>query len=182
MAVNRVWAAVGAGCVALMASGSPAAAQAQAQAQPEARAEILQRLLDCRKEADSAARLACYDAQVAAVDQAEAKGDIVIVDREQARAVRRQAFGFTLPSMSLFERGEKPEELDSVSGVIRSVGNRAGKWVVELQDGAVWVQTDNEYINRSPAPGMTVSLRRAAMGGYFMNVDGQRAVRARREK
>jgi len=76
---------------ALSASLTATAVSAQSEKAPkvEGRAVILQRLLDCRKEADDAARLACYDAQVAAVDQAEAKGDIVVVDREQARTVRR---------------------------------------------------------------------------------------------
>ena len=75
----------------------------------------MQQLLDCRKLADSAARLACYDKAAATMDQAEAKGDIVVVDREQARKVRRQAFGFTLPSITLFERGEKPEEISTMN-------------------------------------------------------------------
>ena len=30
----------------------------------------------------------------------------MVVDRDQARQVRRQAFGFSLPSISLFEKGE----------------------------------------------------------------------------
>lgn len=169
-----------AGLIAATAIGVSAVS---AQPKAEGRTEMLQRLVDCRKVADDAARLACYDAQVEAIDQAEAKGDIVVVDREQARSVRRQAFGFTMPSMTLFERGEKPEEIENVTGVVKSARRSGdGKWVVELEDGAVWAQVDTEKVPRDPRPGMEVKIRKAAIGSYFMNLGGQRAVRARRQQ
>lgn len=34
-------------------------------------------------------------------------GDIVAVDKDQIKQVKREAFGFTLPTLNLFERGEK---------------------------------------------------------------------------
>ena len=114
------------------------------------------------------------------MDQAEAKGDIVVVDREQARSVRRQAFGFSLPSLAVFERGEAPEEIDNVTGIAKRAYQAGGKWVIELEDGAVWQQTDTENVVRQPRPGTKVEIRRASMGSFFMNLDGQRAVRARR--
>lgn len=172
-----------AGMAAAVAAAAVGGSAAAAQTKSEARTELLQRLVDCRKQADDAARLACYDSQVEALDQAEAKGDIVVVDREQARSVRRQAFGFTMPSMTLFERGEKPEEIDNVSGVIKSARRGGdGKWVVELEDGAVWAQVDTEKVPRDPRPGMDVKIRKASIGSYFMNIAGQRAVRARRQQ
>ena len=85
----------------------------------EERAKELQQLIDCRKIADPTQRLACFDQAASSLDQAEAKGDIVVVNREQARKVRRQAFGFTMPSISLFERGEKPEDISSTEGKCR---------------------------------------------------------------
>ena len=57
------------------------------------RAPVVQSVLDCRKIDDAAARLACYDKAVAGVEQAEASGDLVTVDRAQRRAARHQAFG-----------------------------------------------------------------------------------------
>jgi len=139
--------------------------------------------MDCKAMADPSERLACYDAAVGALDSAEQKGDIVVVDREQAKAVRRQAFGFTLPSLAMFERGEKPEELNEVSlGVERAYRSGEGKWTFELEGGAVWTQNDSETLFREPKKGSKVEIRKASMGGYFMNVDGQRAIRARRVK
>ena len=54
------------------------ASSAVAQPKSETRAALVQTLSDCRKVADDPARLACYDAAAAALEQAEAKGDIVV--------------------------------------------------------------------------------------------------------
>jgi len=165
----------------LLATGLAAFVMAPASA--EERPAIFKGLMDCKAMADPSERLACYDAAVGALDSAEQKGDIVVVDREQAKAVRRQAFGFTLPSLAMFERGEKPEELNEVSlGVERAYRSGEGKWTFELEGGAVWTQNDSETLFREPKKGSKVEIRKASMGGYFMNVDGQRAIRARRVK
>ncbi|MFL5298421.1 MAG: hypothetical protein ACJ798_18750 [Phenylobacterium sp.] len=149
----------------------------------EGRAREMQKLMDCRKVADNAQRLACFDEAAAAMDQAEAKGDIVVVDREQARKVRRQAFGFTLPSLSLFERGEKPEELETVQAKVVGVRqNGAGKWVLRLDSGAVWVQVDTNDIGTDPQAGETVTIRKAALGSYMLVLPHHRSFRAHREE
>jgi hypothetical protein len=119
----------------------------------------------------------------AAFDQAEAKGDIVVVNREQARTVRRQAFGFTLPSMSLFERGEKPEEINTVQAKVAAVRqNGAGKWVVRFEDGAVWVQVDSNEINPDPQPGEAAEIHRASLGSYMLVLPHHRSFRAHRQE
>jgi hypothetical protein len=142
---------------------------------------MLQQLIDCRKLTDSAARLACYDGATVALDQAEAKGDIVVVDREQARKVRRQAFGFSMPSITLFERGETQADIENITAKVGTAGrNGAGRWVIELEDGAVWTQVDSNELHRNPKPGMSVSIRKATMGSFLMSIDNMRAFRARR--
>lgn len=150
---------------------------------PEARAEVLQKLLDCRKLSDDPARLACYDARAGAMDQAEAKGDIVVVDREQARTVRRQAFGFSLPSLDLFQRGEAPGEVDKVLLKVESARrDGGGKWVLRL-DGQVWRQIDTAELTRDPKVGATVRIRRASMGSFLLSPEGSNsAIRVHRDE
>lgn len=174
--------AAGGSLLAVLALGCAAHA-APASAKAPNRAAVLQGLLDCRGKTDSAERLACYDAAAARMDQAEAKGDIVVVDREQARAVRKQAFGFTLPSLSLFDRGEKPEQINHISGVVSSARMDArGMWSIRLEDGAVWSQIDGNPPNRDPKPGMKVEIKAAMVGSFMMSVDGQGAFRAHRDQ
>lgn len=158
-----------------------AASGATAQPKPEGRAALVQTLSDCRKLTEDAARLACYDSATAALEQAEAKGDIVVVDREQARTVRRQAFGFSLPSLSMFERGEEKEQVDSVTGKIASARqDGTGKWILRLEDGAVWQQIDVQELSLYPKAGQSVTVRKATLGSFMASVEGRRAFRVRR--
>lgn len=166
--------------LALLAVFALAPGAAIAQSRTE-RAAIVQKLVDCKKLTDDAARLACYDQAASALDQAEAKGDVVIVDREQARKVRRQAFGFSLPSISLFEKGEAKEEVDNFDGVVAVARrNSAGAWVIKLEDGAVWAQNQPEELFKSPKPGMKVRIRKAALGSYQMTIDNGGGFKAHR--
>ncbi len=168
-------------CLVLATLGVALAPAAGAQPKGESRAAIVQKLMDCRKVSDDAGRLACFDQATAALDQAEAKGDVVIVDREQARQVRRQAFGFALPSISMFEKGEAKEDLENVAGAVDSARqNNAGKWVIKLQDGAVWTQVDSNELHKTPKSGMPVKIRQASMGSFLMSIDGGGAFRVRR--
>lgn len=171
--------AVVAASVALAFAGS-----SQAAPNDGARATVLQAVVNCRAVADTAARLACYDAAAARLDEAEAKGDLVILDRAQSQQARREAFGFSIPSFDLFNRGEPAERLNRASfKVVRAweIG-AGGLWAMELDSGAVWRQTDGNKLSRRPKPGSTVEIRSAALGSYFMNVDGQTAIRVKRDR
>jgi hypothetical protein len=169
--------------LALAALLACAAAVPGAAAQPRSddRAALVQKLADCRKTTDDGARLSCYDAAVAALEQAQAKGEIVVVDREQARTVRRQAFGFSLPSLSMLERGDEKDPVDQVSAKIASARQDAsGKWTLRLEDGAVWQQIDVGGLTLAPKAGDTVTIRRASLGSFLASVEGRRALRVRR--
>ena len=168
---------------ASLAAGVLLMACAAQAAEPPSRSAVLQHLLDCRKVEGDTARLACYDAAAGAMDQAESKGDIVVVDREQARTVRKQGFGFNLPSLSLFEKGEKPEEVDKLQLKVESArqdGN--GKWTVVLEGDQVWRQVDTGDFSQRPKPGMVATVRKAMMGSYLMSIGGKAGVRMHRDK
>lgn len=167
----------------MLATLGGAAGAAPNPVQLEGRAAALQALSQCRAEKDPGQRLACFDAAAARLDEAEQKGDIVVVDRRQAQEVRRQAFGFTLPSLSLFERAEGEARLDRVESVIAEARRGPdGKWLLRLENGAVWRQTDAEGPARTPRKGMKAVVRSAALGSFLVSVDGQAAFRAKREE
>ena len=172
-------------CLMLLLTSSVAGA-APPKGEPARRAAALEALSTCRKESDGAVRLACYDKAAGALDEAEAKGQVVVLDREQVRTVRRQAFGFEMPSFSLFNprtRAPADEQVDRVTYALDHVGHTAaGAWVLFTTEGVNWVQTDDEPINTPPHKGSELKVRRAAMASYFCNVDGQRAVRCTRQR
>lgn len=159
-----------------------AAGSAGAQSASPARNATMQSLVDCRKIASPESRLACYDTAASALETAEAKGDIVVVDREQASAVRKQAFGFQLPSISIFDRGEKPEDIDEVNLPITSaVRDGHGKWTLVLEGGQVWRQIDTAELSRNPKPGMTAKIKKGAIGSYKLMVGGAMAIKVHRD-
>jgi len=173
----------------LIAAGAALAALAMGAAVAQTAASPLpaavQKLLDCHAVAADGARLACYDDAVAAFGRLLSSGELVVVDHERVAKVKRQAFGFSLPSLSLFDRAERPGEkggeLQQISGQVASAYQRGdGKWVVELEDGGVWEQTDDEKLPAGAHKGSRADIRKAALGSFFMNLDGQRALRVRR--
>jgi hypothetical protein len=111
------------GAALALAAGGPALAAKP----PPTTAPAVQAVVDCRRIEDSIQRLACYDAATDALTKAAASGDLVTLDRQQRRSVRKQAFGFTLPALAMFDAGEKAE--DSIDETLASARQDAqGKW------------------------------------------------------
>lgn len=135
----------------------------------------------CGDVADPVQRAACYDSALAAFNAAVRGGEVIIVQRKEAQAAQRSAFGLNLPALTIFDRSGGDAPLESITGEIaRAYRDQLSKWVIVLTDGAVWRQIDSEVISPSPRVGGKVEIRKAALGSYFMKVDGQRGVRARR--
>ncbi|MDQ0463458.1 hypothetical protein QO010_001229 [Caulobacter ginsengisoli] len=156
---------------------------AQAAPKPPGRAPVLQSVVDCRKLTDDAARLACYDAATAKLDDAEKAGDVVVVDKAQVREARKAAFGFNFQMPAFMTAGEKPEELERITAVVASARQEgmSGKWVIKLEDGAVWRQIDTVVLTRDPKKGSKAEIRTAALGSYFMKIDNNPQMRVHRD-
>ena len=139
--------------------------------------------IDCRKVAADAARLACYDKAVEALGQALNTGQVVAVDHAQVQQVRRQAFGFPVPLLSVFDRGGRPEEIDEVQLTIENAHQTPdGKWIIELEGGQVWRQIDTGDFSRDPKPGAKATIKKAMLGSYMMMVGGHAPVRVHRDQ
>lgn len=143
----------------------------------------LSAVVECRNQADDAARLRCYDQAVASLSAATASGAIVVVDREAVRKTRRSLFGFSLPKLPFFsgDTSQEEEEAREVEAVIKSATNLGyDKWQIVLEDGATWQTTESSAQMATPRPGRSIKIRRASMGSYMVAVDGGRSVRAMR--
>ncbi len=176
------------GIGALIGAWAPMAFAASGPA-PAARAPELQAIVDCRALADRDARLNCYDAAAAKLDQAEAAGQVVVVDREQVRRVRKDVFGLELPSLDIFSSitkktpGGAGEEVDRLTAVVKTAWRGGdGRWDFELDNGAVWRQVDDSSFANDPRAGSKVEIRKGSLGSFFMKVDGQPAFKAHRDR
>jgi hypothetical protein len=155
---------------------------------------VVQKLLECRAITDTAQRLACLDAGVTALADAVEKRDVVVADRAAVTKARRSLFGIALPSFNLFGNGKDDADskdskdqtdelgaLKEIEATLKAARPGAGRnWRFVLDDDSVWVQTDGRQIPRDPRAGMQIRIRRAAVGTFLANIDGQIAVRVRR--
>jgi glucose/arabinose dehydrogenase len=151
----------------------------------------MQKLLECRSITDTTQRLACLDAGVAALADAVEKRDVVVATREQVKQARRSLFGIALPTLNLFGGGKDGDDdkadsdalgaLKEIEATLKGARQGPGRnWRFVLDDDSVWVQTDSRMMPRDPRAGMKIRIRRAAVGSFLANVDGQTAVRVRR--
>lgn len=166
--------------VALIVLSGPALAQAG----DAPRSESLKRLVDCRSITDGAERLACFDREVAAIDAAEAANELVVVDREQIRKTRRTLFGLALPDLGIFGGGSGDEKEDGVSQIESTIKKAErgayGRWVITLETGAVWAQTDDRNLPRWPKAGQPILIKRGVLGSFMANINEQNAIRVER--
>lgn len=147
----------------------------------QSRPPVFEALIDCRAIADAAERLACYDTRVAAIDEAEKKDELVLADKAAMKEARRGLFGFSIPKLKIFGNDGKEDEKFELTAKIDSAYQASyGKWTIVLDSGARWVQIDSEIVRKTPVSGMEIKIREAAMGSYFANIDGARAIRMKR--
>ncbi len=144
---------------------------------------IYTELVACKDIAEPTARLACYDDKVSALQTAQISNQVVIADREQVREARRGLFGLTLPRIKLFDGDDdEGDQIEMVEGIIESARTiRSGKWLIRLEDGAVWQQTDPPRSTmRRPKAGDSITIERAALGSYLAKVNDGRGFKVKR--
>ena len=149
--------------------------------------ELYRQLVACKDIGDAAARLACYDRQVAAFDAATQSRDIVIADREEVRQARRGLFGFAAPVGRLFGFGsdgdggaQDRDEITSLETKVARVGRGQSGWRLTFDEGGTWEQIDTRGWVMSPRAGQAAVISKGALGSYFVSVDGQRGIKMRR--
>ncbi len=172
----------------LVLLATPALALAQG-AQPPS---PLSPVYACAAEPDPARRLACFDAAVAALKQAEEKREVVAIDQATVRTLRREAFGFQLPSLPRLalprlggggqdaaSADEAPEEM---TFAVESVGTGDnGKPLLRLTNGQVWVLVDDVRWTTPRTKPFNVKIQQAALGSYLLQREGlNRGWRVRR--
>ena len=138
----------------------------------------VQRLMACRTIAAADQRLACYDREVAAMQVAISNQDLFMVDKEKARAAGRSLFGFSIPNFGgLFGNND---QVSQIEGTIKSTAHNAdGGWLITLNDGSVWTQTD-DWPGLDARPGKKVTIKRGVLGSFWLSIPGQNGIKVKR--
>ena len=148
----------------------------------------------CKEIASDTERLACYDAAVGRLKAAEDAGEVKTFTRKEVEEVKRDSFGFSIPSLPKLAFGgkddqgkDKSDELKEVTFAIKSV--KAEKDLVHrdkdrlritLENGQVWVQTDDKSVRARSQK--EARIYQASFGSYKMKLDGGLAFRVERVK
>ncbi|QTD56973.1 hypothetical protein [Parasphingorhabdus cellanae] len=143
---------------------------------------IFTELISCKAIVEPEQRLACFDAKVAALETAQSSNQLVIADREQVREARRGLFGLSLPRIKLFdgdkEDGDNVDKIDATISSVRKL--RGGKWLIVLDDGAKWQQTEARSMMRSPRAADSIEIKRGSLGSFVAKVNDGRAFKVKR--
>lgn len=148
--------------------------------------EVLESLFACKTIEDAEARLACYDEGVGRVEQAQSTGELVAIDKEAAEQIKRDSFGFNIPSLPKFafpKLGTDGREDEFVTLEVENYRIRPrGEYVFYTSNGQTWEQTDGT-IRRVPKGGFTLEIKPAALGSYLARIDGEgRSFRVKRRE
>lgn len=181
------------GLMLALAALFPAGAVAQTPQQTP-----LSALYACQGKPD-AERLACFDAAVAALQGREARQEVVAIDEAAARTIRREAFGFNIPSLprlglpGFARRAEEASpgapaaraeaiEPDEVLLSVAGLGaDAAGRPLLRMSEGQVWVLLDSSGFRPPSQRPFQVRIREAMMGSFLLQIEGRnRSFRARR--
>jgi hypothetical protein len=157
------------------------AAHAQQPAAPQP--DYLAALKSCQAVATDAERLACFDRAVATMVTAADGGEVRLVDQEEVRKTRRRLFGFSLPDIGLFgDNDGEDDELDTLQSTITSVRySRSDAFTFQIEEGGATWQVSNAPARLRPVkPGDKVEFKKAALGSYFIRINGQIGVKGRR--
>lgn len=168
----------GASLLALAVTGAAAAADKS----PLAVSPLVAKLEGCRGITDNVQRLACFDRESAALASAVRSGNVAVVDQGEMRAARRSLFGFQLPKLPFFS-GDKSADYvpDQIETTIRSVQDSGrGRYRLTLADGAVWETIESPMRLTEPRTGNKIVIKKAALGSYFLRIDGQTGIKGRR--
>ncbi|GAA3903146.1 hypothetical protein GCM10022276_22290 [Sphingomonas limnosediminicola] len=142
--------------------------------------QTIQQLIACRAIADSAQRLACFDRQTDVLNQAIAKKEVVVIDKQRATAAKRSLFGFSIPDFGGLFGGGGDEIKEIASTVTRVQKDPYGALIVTLADGSTWAQQDDSQLGLPPEKGDKVVVHRGSFGAFFLRVGSQPGIRVKR--
>lgn len=131
-------------------------------------------------------RLKCFDTVSRSLLNAAEDGDLSVVNREEVRKTRRKLFGFTLPDLGIFGRSDKArekdklEEIEVLSTTVASSRRSQDGIEVTTAEGAIWLIPSPPRRLMTPRPGQSVELTKGSLSSYFIRINGQGGVKARR--
>jgi hypothetical protein len=136
----------------------------------------------CTSIADDKTRLSCYDEMNAKAKQEKSSAPEKLPTDPANKAesqVSQLEFGKeTLPTKKQAEPAS--DEIDTISARVSGIAKRyGGLFSIELENGQVWMETSRTG-GLPPSIGDEVTVKRGALGGYFLSGKAGLGLRVRR--
>ncbi|WP_343526537.1 hypothetical protein [Sphingomonas sp.] len=148
----------------------------------EDRIRAVDALIACRTLGEDATRLACFDRAAAALSQARASGELMVLDRQTVVARKQQRFGLTTQTGEMFGGAPADEatEVRQLIGKIAAIvpAKAYGRFDIQLDNGSVWQTT--EALPFPPKAGADVTIRQGSLGAYRASIAGGRSILVKR--
>jgi len=170
----------------IILAGLSQSALAQSAQTPSAK--TLAGLYACEAISAPTEQLECFKRETALLRAGETSGEFVTIDKEAAKEIEKDGFGFNIPKLRLFaskDGDKKSKPLKELTLPIDRTSKTARGYVrFYLENGQVWEQTQSEYVGRlgKKDPDM-LTIKNAAFGSFRARVNEKGPlVRVRRVK
>jgi len=167
------------GCASLFFVGNPALA---ADEKSDDTYSPLSTLYECTAITEPTERLTCFDRSVANLRSAEEKKEIVAIDAKAARKIKREAFGFNLPSLpklGLPKIGIE-SKADALVAPVKSIRKSGRTLMITLENGQVWKEVGGR-LNYIPKGDLTATIKPKSVGSFMISLNnGKTTVRGLR--
>lgn len=156
-----------------------ASAQNSPNSAPSGGTTPLAPLYACAQITAPSERLACYDSAVGAIKAKEATQEIVTFDAPKVREMRREAFGFNLPSLpklalpKLSRDNSKEEDLERQTMQLERLGRSGGFSTFVMTNGQVWANLENTEVVLPGKLPLNVSIRSASFNSFILSIEGR---------
>ena len=136
-------------------------------------------LSGCTKITDDAARLACFDREIARVSVTDPPGK----ESAPASLSPEEKLGLSERRVQQLEskRTAPPQEISELQAhIVRTSPGSYGRDVFELDNGQTWQQTEAQ-LSFTARPGDTVTIKKGALGSFWLTKSPSRqATRVKR--
>ena len=136
---------------------------------------IIGDISNCAKIKDNMPRLACFDRTVASLLKKQQQKEIIIVDASEVKKIKKEAFGFNIPSLPKLSLPSisKEKKQESLTAMVKSARKNSGKYFFTLDNGQVWREVGQNQIRRLPKGKLTVTIKPKSLGSYMIRIKGE---------
>lgn len=171
--------------IVILLCGANAYAQTN-EMSPSPDRNYIEELEACRLIESDDQRLACFDKAVGQMLAANKAGEVQVLEKADVEKTRRSLFGLSLPNLGIFGGGdddskETKAKRNLLETTITSVHySKPDEIYFVTEEGATWRISNAPSRLRKVEVGQSVVFKKAAMGSFFIRVNGQTGVKGRR--